>query len=280
MKNVLKILIKSFLKFFVYSLSKIRLGRYILDKLHINITEKKKVIFYKDLRLEFYVPNRLSYYRVNTFSTKEPETLNWIDGFGEKTVFWDIGANIGLYSCYAAKKKQCKIYAFEPSIFNLEWLGRNIQLNDLVEKIVVISVPLTETISENMLNFSSTEWSGALTTFGQNYTHDGKKLKKKFGFSTIGISIDDAKNLMKIPQPDYIKVDVDGIEHLILKGGRKVLSRTKELLVEVNEKFAKHKKDCSETLRELGFVLKEKKHSDLFEKTDFAYSYNQIWIKQ
>ena len=90
-----------------------------------------------------------------------------------------IGANIGLYSCYAAKKKQCKIYAFEPSIFNLEWLGRNIQLNDLVEKIVVISVPLTETISENMLNFSSTEWSGALTTFGQNYTHDGKKLKKK-----------------------------------------------------------------------------------------------------
>ena len=77
MKNVLKILIKSFLKFFVYSLSKIRLGRYILDKLHFNITEKKKVIFHKGLRLEFYVPNRLSYYRVNTFSTKEPETLNW-----------------------------------------------------------------------------------------------------------------------------------------------------------------------------------------------------------
>ena len=280
MKNVLKILIKSFLKFFVYSLSKIRLGRYILDKLHINITEKKKVIFYKDLKLEFYVPNRLSYYRVNTFSTKEPETLNWIDGFGEKTVFWDIVANIGLYSFYAAKKKQCKIYAFEPSIFNLEWLGRNIQLNDLVEKIVVISVPLTETISENMLNFSSTEWSGALTTFGQNYPHDGKKLKKKFGFSTIGISIDDAKNLMKIPQPDYIKVDVDGIEHLILKGGREVLSNTKELLVEVNEKFEKHNKDCFETLRDLGFILKEKKHSDLFEKTDFAHSYNQIWIKQ
>ena len=280
MKNVLKILIKSFSKLLVYSLSKIRLGRYILDKLHFNITEKKKVIFYKGLRLEFYVPNRLSYYRVNTFSTKEPETLNWIDGFGEKTVFWDIGANIGLYSCYAAKKKQCKIYAFEPSIFNLEWLGRNIQLNELVEKIVVISVPLTETISENMLNFSSIEWSGALTTFGQNYTHDGKELKKNFGFSTIGMSIDDAKNLMKIPQPDYIKVDVDGIEHLILKGGRKVLSNTKELLVEVNEKFEKNKKDCFETLDDLGFILKEKKHSDLLENTDFAHSYNQIWIKQ
>ena len=42
----------------------------------------------------------------------------------------------------------------------------------------------------------------------------------------------------------------------------------------------KHNKDCFETLRDLGFILKEKKHSDLFEKTDFAHSYNQIWIKQ
>ena len=55
---------------------------------------------------------------------------------------------------------------------------------------------------------------------------------------------------------------------------------TKELLVEVNEKFQIINKDCFETLRDLGFILKEKKHSDLFEKTDFAHSYNQIWIKQ
>ena len=279
MKKILKILIEIFLKFVVYILGKINLGRYILDELNKNIIKKKEIIIYKDLKLIFYVPNRLSHYRVNTFHTKEPETLEWIDKFKKKTTFWDIGANIGLYSCYAAKKNLCKVYAFEPSIFNLEWLGRNIFLNNLVEKIVVIPIPLTEIISQNTLNFSSTEWSGALTTFGQSYGHDGKDLKKVFEFSTVSMSMNDLKNLLKISQPDYIKIDVDGIEHLILQGGEKVLLNTKELLIEVNEKFEQQKKQCVKYLKELGFTLKEKKRSDLFKDTDFSLTYNQIWVK-
>ena len=279
MKKIIKILIETFLKFVVYILGKINLGRYILDELNKNIIKKKEIIIYKDLKLIFYVPNRLSHYRVNTFHTKEPETLEWIDKFKKKTTFWDIGANIGLYSCYAAKKNLCKVYAFEPSIFNLEWLGRNIFLNNLVEKIVVIPIPLTEIISQNTLNFSSTEWSGALTTFGQSYGHDGKDLKKVFEFSTVSMSMNDLKNLLKISQPDYIKIDVDGIEHLILKGGEKVLLNTKELLIEVNERFEQQKNKCVKYLKELGFTLKEKKRSDLFKDTDFSLSYNQIWVK-
>jgi len=176
-------------------------------------------------------------------------------------------------------ERECKVYAFEPSIFNLEWLGKNVFLNKLVEKIVVISNPLTEIISQNTLNFSSAEWGGALTTFGQSYGHDGKDLKKVFQFSTLGISMNDAKNLLKIPQPEYIKIDVDGIEYLILKGGEKVLLNTKELLIEVNEKFVKQKNSCDQYLKKLGFDLKEKKRSDLFKNTDFSSSYNQIWVK-
>jgi len=280
MKKILKLLIETSLKFAVYILGKINPGRYILDELNKNIIKKKEVIIYKDLKLIFYVPNRLSHYRVNTFHTKEPETLEWIDKFKKKTTFWDIGANIGLYSCYAAKKNLCKVYAFEASIFNLEWLGRNIFLNNLVEKIVVIPIPLMEIISQNTLNFSSTEWSGALTTFGQSYGHDGKDLKKVFEFSTLGMSMNDVKKLLKISQPDYIKIDVDGIEHLILKGGENVLSNTKEILIEINDKFEQQKNDCFNYLKKSGFGLKEKRHSDLFKDTDFSSSYNQIWIKQ
>ena len=279
MKKIIKILIETFLKFVVYILSKINLGRYILDELNKNIIKKKEIIIYKDLKLIFHIPNRLSHYRVNTFHTKEPETLEWIDKFKKETTFWDIGANIGLYSCYAAKKNLCKVYAFEPSIFNLEWLGRNIFLNNLVEKIVVIPIPLTDIISQNTLNFSSTKWSGALTTFGQSYGHDGKDLKKVFEFSTVSMSMNDLKNLLKISQPDYIKIDVDGIEHLILQGGEKVLLNTKELLIEVNERFEQQKNQCFKYLKELGFTLKEKRRSDLFKDTDFSLTYNQIWVK-
>ena len=47
----------------------------------------------------FFVPNSLILYRVNTFFTKEPETLDFIDQFKSKKriIFWDIGGNIGLY---------------------------------------------------------------------------------------------------------------------------------------------------------------------------------------
>ena len=105
MKKIFKSLINIFIRFFVDMLTKINLGRYILDIINKNIIERKKTVICKDLKLNFYVPNRLSYFRVNTFHSKEPETLEWIENFEKESIFWDVGANIGLYSCYAAKKK-------------------------------------------------------------------------------------------------------------------------------------------------------------------------------
>ena len=61
-----------------------------------------------------------------TFLTKEPDTIEWIESFENEMVFWTVGANIGIFSCFAAKEKQAKTYAFEPSTFNLEILSKNI----------------------------------------------------------------------------------------------------------------------------------------------------------
>ena len=54
-------------------------------------------------KINFYAPNHLIRFRLNTFWTKEPETLEWIRSFKKKNktiIFWDIGANVGLYSIY------------------------------------------------------------------------------------------------------------------------------------------------------------------------------------
>jgi len=83
-----------------------------------------------------------------------------------------------------------------------------------------------------------------------------------------------------LPSHSRLKIDVDGIEHLILRGGEKVLSNTKELLIEINEQFTKQTSESSKLLNDLGFILKEKKRSDLFDKTEFSSSYNQIWVKK
>ena len=36
--------------------------------------------------------------------TKEPDTINWIDNFNQNDTFFDIGANVGVFTCYAASK--------------------------------------------------------------------------------------------------------------------------------------------------------------------------------
>ena len=65
-----------------------------------------KSIYVLDKEIKFFVPNQLLNWRVDTFFTKEPETLEWIDNFEKKEnlTFWDIGANIGLYSIYNSLK--------------------------------------------------------------------------------------------------------------------------------------------------------------------------------
>ena len=89
-------------------------------------------------KLLFHTPNWLTEYRARTLLTKEPETISWINKFPSNQVFFDVGANIGVYSVYAASIKNAQVIAFEPSFLNLELLYRNIQSNHLENKITVI----------------------------------------------------------------------------------------------------------------------------------------------
>ena len=52
-------------------------------------------------------------WRARTFHTEEPETIRWLDGIGERDVYWDVGANIGLYAIYAAKFRGCPVVALK-----------------------------------------------------------------------------------------------------------------------------------------------------------------------
>ena len=75
-----------------------------------------------------------------------------------ESVLWDIGANVGLYSVYAAKKHNCKIWAFEPSVFNLELLARNIYLNELTNNICIVPIALSDKLGSSQMHMTSSEW--------------------------------------------------------------------------------------------------------------------------
>ena len=64
-----------------------------------------------------------------TLLTKQPGTIEWIDGFRPNSVFWDIGANVGIYTLYAALRGDTSIVAFEPAAVNYFLLVANCEIN-------------------------------------------------------------------------------------------------------------------------------------------------------
>lgn len=228
-------------------------------------------------QLVFATPNKLARYRAITFSDKEPETLEWIDGFSPDSVLWDIGANVGLYSIYAAKKG-AKVMAFEPSIFNLELLGRNSHLNGVSDDIVILPFPVNDQLGANMMNLGGTQWGGAMSTFGRNIGFDGKPFHPSLLYQIFGISGDDAIRLLQLPSPTHIKLDVDGNECLVLKGLSVALAGAESILIEVNDFYEKQAVEVASLLEESGFVLTEKRHAAMFDNSErFSGIYNQIW---
>ncbi len=91
--------------------------------------------------------------------------------------------------------------------------------------------------------------------------------------------MDDAVSRLGIPKPDFIKLDVDGIEHLILGSGPKLLQDVKGVLVEVTEGFAAQSEGTAKALRQAGLTLVAKVHSDMIEHSDYGNSFNQVWAR-
>jgi FkbM family methyltransferase len=257
-----------------------RIGRIFLEEALAGTMTRSRRVTHRGTELLFAVPNSLCEFRVRTFTTKEPETLAWLDSIPENAVLWDIGANIGLYSCYAAKARGCRVIAFEPSVFNLELLARNAFLNGLSQRVTIVSLPLFANLTESTLNMTTTEWGGALSTFGASYGHDGRPMAKVFEFRTVGLPMDDFVSRLALPEPQYIKLDVDGIEHLVLQGGRRVLRGVQSLSVEVNDAFSEHARACRQLLEESGMRFVSKAHSALIASNPaFNTGFNQVWAR-
>ena len=127
MTNLLKSKINNLIGTISRILIKTKIFRFIFFKIFDEVN--KNLIHSEDSNLKFYVNNYLNKFRVETLLTKEPDTIKWIDGFNENEIFYDVGANIGLYSCYACSKG-IKSFCFEPSVFNLDLLAKNLSINN------------------------------------------------------------------------------------------------------------------------------------------------------
>jgi FkbM family methyltransferase len=257
------------------------IGRYRHDLIVSTAMEQTMAVAHNGANLTLPVPNWLCRFRAETFASKEPETLEWIDSLPHGCVLWDVGANVGLYSVYAAKHRGCRVFAFEPSVFNLELLARNAFLNGVSDRVCLVPLALSDATGASQLKMTSTDWGGALSTFGREFGFDGKAIQQVFEFRTLGVSMEDAVQRLGLPQPDFIKLDVDGIEHVILKAGGAVLRAVKGVIIEINDDFREQSEQSRELLSAAGLKFVAKRHSDYMEASTggFRNTYNQIWAR-
>jgi FkbM family methyltransferase len=237
----------------------------------------------RSIEMSLYTPNFVCSFRADTFSTKEPETLEWIEQFGgEGKILFDIGANIGIYSIFHSLLNEGKSVSFEPSFFNLKQLTKNINLNRCEKLISVVSNPLSDSSRFSEFINGSEDEGGALSAFGVDYGFNGKRIPSNFKTNVLGFSLDNLFELGFLKdKPNLIKIDVDGIEDLILKGSINTLSSSEcmSVLVEVNDDFNPDN-NVSNILMKCGFHLKEKRQSEMFNESElYGRSFNQIWVK-
>jgi len=270
----------TFLDNFFFLITKRRLRFYLYDNLRENYIDVK----INNRKIKLFSPSSLSQWRAETLFIKEPETLKWLDSFenNNKIIFWDIGANIGLYSIYAAvRKNNIQVIAFEPSTQNLNLLSRNISVNNLSDRILINQIALTDTPNKFMsFKESSFIEGGALNAFGVDYNFEGKKLKYINQYKIFGNSIKSILDQGILDIPNYIKIDVDGIEHLILKGADDYLNNKKiqSISIELNENFKTQYNAVHNILQNADFKLIYKEHSkEINYSRDFKKTFNFIF---
>jgi len=231
-------------------------------------------VYSRGLRFTLQCDNWVTHYRWKSYNTKEPETLDWVDTWiQDGDTFFDIGANIGVYSIYAAfRHPRTRVVAFEPEYANLHLLRDNVIANGLQRRIEVYSTALSDRPGISYLHVQDLTPGSALHTESKellSMTLTEHPVVWREGICTFTLdAFCDETSL----QPNCIKIDVDGTEPKVLEGGVRTLSspRLRSLIIELpEEKLARAA--CEQIL--LGAGL----HCEW--RDSFARSPNEVWVR-
>jgi FkbM family methyltransferase len=174
------------------------------------------------------------------------------------TVF-DIGANAGFYTLLASVivGQMGHVYAFEPLPRNIHFLSAHVRLNR-IPNVTIIEAAVSDKSGQAYFDDSPGSSMGHLAPEG------------KMGVDTVGIDELVAEN--QIGLPDYIKIDVEGAELLVLSGARKTLERARPSIFLATHGPAIHR-ECCAFLNDLGYTVEALSGEDL-DNTDELYAHS------
>ncbi len=226
--------------------------------------------------IAFHCLGNTALWRARTLATKEPETLEWIDRFADGDVFWDIGANVGMYALYAAISRKVCVLAFEPSAANYFLLNRNIELNELTDWMQAYCLAFSDGTRIDTLNMQNTDLGGALSSFGSTVDESGRTFVPQFRQGSIGYSVDQFVERFAPLFPNHIQIDVDGIEDRIVAGAAATLrdARVRSLSIELDDARPDYTQSVVASIERAGMKLVARRQSEMIAASDYRHIFN------
>ncbi len=180
------------------------------------------------------------------------EYLRHLKKINGRAVVIDVGAHIGSFSILAASKfKNIKILAFEPNPDNFNLLKENIRINGLEKKIFPFRLAVNDTGGKQVRFNLHPDNSGMHSLVLSCPGFAGRK--NYFTAETISLAEVFEKN--KIKKCDFLKMDCEGSEYLILPSTSvNLLKRIKNLSLEYHP--GGDIKKLGKSLQKAGFQIK------------------------
>lgn len=161
-------------------------------------------------------------------------------------IFWDIGANLGVYSCLASDKvREGDIISVEPNPQNADLLRTNLSLNDATNA-KTLEIAISD--SNGTIDFSVPQRQD-FSPRGTIAPNDNEEIK------TVEIEqrrLQQAIEEFDLPAPTVMKIDIEGAEALAVDGFRGAVDQCRVIFSEIHTN-----EDAAQSIYSYGMTLDE-----------------------
>ena len=179
------------------------------------------------------------------------EEFNLIENYLKNNmVFFDVGSNMGFYTLWASRFLNISgsIHSFEPDENNFNRLYENLKINNIQKFVTINQVAISDI--NGILQFS-------IGLDGENHILSNAN----DAFTKVdSLSLDFYCKSNNVNCIDYLKVDVEGFELMVIKGAKNLIEqkRIKIIQLEINKTLGNSNTSSEElinTLEEFGYIL-------------------------
>lgn len=168
----------------------------------------------------------------------------------------DIGANIGIYSLYAASAGAKNIYCFEPLPSNIILINKNFEINKL-KKPIIVEAAVSDKNGYEKLFLGETDPHGSL------FNYDRKKTRSKY-IRVKSVTLEKIIGDYNIKNIDFLKIDCEGGEgKIIVSTPTKVFKKIRKIAIEYHDRISTiSHQEIAKRLKSQGFKVKVRRVDD------------------